>query len=94
TREQLELEINGEAASSRSYHGGTRGKKPGNREELSPADARLVEDLQKVLGTKVEIRRKPGAQEQGKMTLEFYSADDLDEIYRRLMKFQSARELT
>lgn len=55
------------------------------RRTISAEDKRLVEDLQRTLGTKVQIARTSRKAEQGKMVIDFYSSDDLSEIVRRLM---------
>lgn len=85
TRAQLEAEIakllNQDGA---VYHRGT----PAQRREggaATPQDERIIEDIQRNLGTRVQISRKRGKKGQGKISLEFYSDQDLDEIYRRLI---------
>jgi ParB family chromosome partitioning protein len=64
-------------------HGGTKRKKR-KGPQLSVEDRRIVEEIQRTLGTKVEIARKSGDSGKGRLTLEFYSPTDLYEIYRRL----------
>lgn len=65
-----------------AYHGGTENLR--QRIELSVEDQRIIEEIQKTLGIKVHLIRKVGKAGQGKLALEFYSAEDLYEIYRRL----------
>lgn len=84
TRAELELEISkldGSSAEEKVSHGGTVSKV-----ELSPADRRVVEDLQKTLGLRIDISRKKEKPEQGRVSLEFYGDEDLREIYRRLIR--------
>lgn len=64
-------------------HGGTVDKKRKGK-GLSVDDKRIVEDLQQGLRTRVQLLRgKKGG--QGKLVIEFYSAEDLTELYSRLM---------
>ncbi len=48
----------------------------------SPLDAELQEQLQATLGTKVELRR---GKRGGKLIIHFYSDEELDALYRRLV---------
>lgn len=61
-----------------------RGTKKKLQSKMSKEDIRIAEDLQRCLGAKVEIIRKSGDKEKGKLVVEFYSSDDLNEIFRRL----------
>lgn len=71
-------EITGKTKKSKKLsHRGTVGK-------LSVEDKRIAEEIQQKLGIKVNLSRNPTKAEQGKISLEFYSDDDLNEIYRRL----------
>lgn len=84
TRAQLEqLLKEGRDVESLS-HGGTARK--AEKAKLSVEDQRIVNDLQKALGTKVQLTRKKGEPSNGRITLEFYSEEDLTEIYERLTK--------
>ena len=69
-------------------HGGTKGasKKPvrKNKKELSTADKRIVENIQRSLGSKVKFSRKPGSSKGGSLTIDFYTNSDLEELYKRL----------
>lgn len=88
SREQLENEMaalgqgddleNGSEVS----HGGTGRRK--RKERLSEDDRRIIQEIQTALGTKVSIARKASQRASGKLTLEFYSNEDLNEIYKRL----------
>lgn len=52
------------------------------REPPSPLDAELVHHLQAALGTKVELRR---GRRGGQLVIHFYSEEELDALYRRLV---------
>lgn len=55
------------------------------KRKLTVEDRRIVEEIQRSLGTKVELIRKSGKNNaRGRLTVEFYSASDLYEVYRRL----------
>lgn len=88
TRTQLENLIaainSGEDSHPKMSHGGTASDK--KEKGLSSEDLRLINDLQRSLSTKVQIVRNSGKKGQGKLTLEFYSEEDLAEIYKRLVK--------
>lgn len=80
TREKLEELINKNSPS----HGGTDKKSFTKKKELSLEDKRIVEAIQRKLGTKVKLTRKPGRGKGGSLTLEFYTSEDLEELYKRL----------
>lgn len=86
TRAQLEEEIEkllrGDTSGfdPKVYHGGT----PKKSRDKRPEDKRLEEELQRSLGTRVEILRHPSKEDAGKIVVEFFSREDLSEIYRRL----------
>ncbi len=52
--------------------------------KISIEDARIIEEIQKSIASKVELKRK-GNTRQGKLIIEFYSDDDLDKLYRHLV---------
>lgn len=76
-----ELRSNAEGEVS---HGGTGMKR--ERRPLSVEDARVVEDLQDALRMKVTLSRHKSNAERGKLTIEFYSGDDLSELFDRLAR--------
>jgi ParB family transcriptional regulator, chromosome partitioning protein len=57
----------------------------GTQSTASVDDRRIEEELQRALGSKVRILRKPGKEGQGSLSVEFYSAEDLRELHRKLM---------
>ena len=85
TRDILELEIEKvvDGSSSDSYHGGTKANE--KNKTSSPEDLRISEELQRNLGTRVEIIRKKGNSQQGKIQIDFYSDDDLRNIFTKLI---------
>ena len=66
-------------------HGGTVGSETDRKTPEFSKDSVLVEELQKSLGTKVSLNRKNKDPETGKLVLDFYSDDDLQDIYERLL---------
>lgn len=85
SRADIEMRLRGEVAEKPSVsHGGTPVKGGSRKAGLSVEDQRIVEDLQRALGTKVEIVRNAHKQNQGRVILDFYAAEDLEEIFRRL----------
>jgi ParB family transcriptional regulator, chromosome partitioning protein len=87
SRQQLESELlrilNKEEGSAAEKSG------PAKRKRISPEDSRIVTELQQALGTRVLLLRRAGKKGQGKLSLEFYSEEDLHEIYRRLINSSS-----
>lgn len=57
---------------------GTSGRKPREAAKASPEARRLVEDLQRRLGTKVRLVEK--GQGKGRLEIEYFSYEDLDRI--------------
>ena len=53
-------------------------------EALSAEDRRITEELQRALGLKVTMARSSKDPEAGKLSIEFYSSDDLQEVFRKL----------
>ncbi len=89
SRVQLESAIsliqNAGGESGKVSHGGTQDKQD-KKLANSLEDQRIIEEIQRSLGTRVVISRSVNKPGQGTLTLEFYSSDDLDEMLRRLTK--------
>ncbi len=84
SRSELEAKIKGAGDSGVEVsHGGTAKKKPAK--SLSLEDGRILEDIQRALGTKVQLVRNGRNPEKGKLVLEFYSAESFEDIYDRLV---------
>jgi ParB family transcriptional regulator, chromosome partitioning protein len=88
TRTQLEAAINeangSQREQSKASHGGTV-EGSGEKLTLSVEDQRVVDEIQRSLGTKVQLLRTAKKPKQGRLVIDFYSSEDLDEIYRRLV---------
>ena len=78
--EQRIREIGGDEVS----HGGTDKRRTKSRRFLNADDKRIVEEIQRSLGTKVQLIRTGKSSGQGRLTIEFYSEDDLNEMHKRL----------
>jgi ParB family chromosome partitioning protein len=50
-----------------------------------PEDARIVDEIQRALGLKVKMLRVVPGGEAGRLVVDFYSNQDLQEIFRRLV---------
>ena len=61
---------------------GTRAPAPASRHETSADTGSLEENLRRALGTKVELYR---SQRGGKIIIEFYSEEELETIYEKLV---------
>jgi len=63
------------------------GKRAGEVRQVSPELRELEERLQRAFGTPIQIHERSG---RGRVTLEFYSYDDLDRLAELLMKADSS----
>lgn len=52
---------------------------------LSAEDQRIADEMQRALGLKVRLSRTTTGSESGKLTIDFYSSSDLQEIFRKLV---------
>ena len=52
---------------------------------LSPEDQRVTDEIQRSLGVKVKMLRSKPESEAGRIIIDFYSNDDLQEIFRKLV---------
>ncbi len=75
TRSQIKKDIDKELS----------GKSEQREQKLSPEDTRLVKEMRDSLGLKVKMSRSSQESESGKLTIEFYSENDLQEIFRKLV---------
>lgn len=57
---------------------------------LNPEDVRIVDEIQRSLGLKVKMQKSSSDSEAGKLTIEFYSTQDLQELFRRLVSAEAA----
>lgn len=51
----------------------------------SPEDARIEDEIQRAIGLKVRLSRNAHNLEAGKLAIDFYSSEDLQELFRRLV---------
>ena len=77
-------QLNAEEDGKELSHGGTAKRGTKHKKALSADDKRVVEEIQRALGTKVLLLRAKNKAGQGKLLLEFYSEEDLSEMHRRL----------
>lgn len=61
------------------------GKEEKAHSTTTPEDARIEDEVQRALGLKVRLMRSAGNSEAGRLVIDFYSSDDLQEVFRRLM---------
>lgn len=52
---------------------------------LSPEDQRITDEIQRSLGLKVKMIRNRQEPESGRISVEFYSNEDLQEVFRKLV---------
>lgn len=53
--------------------------------DLSPDDKRVVEEIQRAVGLRVRLMRSSSQPEAGKLSIDFYSNSDLQELFRKLV---------
>ncbi len=61
------------------------GSPKAKKEEPSPEDIRISDEIQRSLGLKVRLQRNAANSESGRLVIEFYSESDLQEIFRKLV---------
>lgn len=74
TRRQLEKNIDKKAANSED-----------TQMALSAEDERITDEIQRALGLKVKMHRPTAGSEGGRLSIEFYSNSDLQELFRKLV---------
>lgn len=88
TRAELELEIqrilSSDDDTSVSHRGTESERRVSAKRTHSMEDRRIIDDIQRSLGTKVDIIRSARKDGVGRLVLDFYAAEDLEELYRRL----------
>ncbi|MCB0309901.1 MAG: ParB/RepB/Spo0J family partition protein [Bdellovibrionales bacterium] len=57
-----------------------------NNRVVSPEDRRIAEEIQRAIGLKVSLSRNGTDNEKGRISIEFYSEQDLQVIFRRLVE--------
>ena len=89
SRNELELEIQRALSPDSDAPVSHRGTEPAKgvsaKRAVSLEDRRIIDDIQRSLGTKVAIIRSAKKDGVGRLVLDFYAAEDLEELYRRLV---------
>ena len=62
-----------------------RHKSAVKKKQIEPEDARIADEIQRALGLKVTLLRNNRSGQGGKVTIEFYSDEDLQEVFRKLV---------
>jgi ParB family chromosome partitioning protein len=75
-------ELNERVVKKSAPKGKTKGKAA---KQQSPEDMRIAEEIQRALGMKVALIRQGASSESGKISIEFYSDEDLQEVFRKLV---------
>jgi len=52
---------------------------------MDPEDQRIADEIQRAVGVRVRLQRESRNSNRGRLVLEFYSEDDLQEIFRKLV---------
>lgn len=61
-------------------------KSDGEQDEpMDPEDQRISDEIQRAIGVRVRLQREARNSNRGRLVLEFYSEDDLQEIFRKLV---------
>jgi len=80
TRSQLAKDVENTTAES---------KADGRDAPLAPEDQRIVDEIRRALGLRVKMTRSSSNPDSGKISIEFYSEGDLQEIFRKLVQDSS-----
>ncbi len=56
-----------------------------DKAKLSPEDQRIVDEIQRSLGLRVKMIKPDADAEKGRLSVEFYSGEDLQLLFRRLV---------
>jgi ParB family chromosome partitioning protein len=80
TRSDIEAHLKGRSARTTTPE--TRDSKD---EVIDPEDRRIADEIQRAVGVRVRLQREGRNSNRGRLVLEFYSEDDLQEIFRKLV---------
>lgn len=64
---------------------GGKGKKRSKTRNASAEDQRIMDEIQRALGLKVVLVRGSNSAESGRLSIDFYSDDDLQVVFRKLV---------
>ena len=76
TRSQLQSDLTKKAS---------KGQETKDKGPLSAEDQRIADEIQRALGLKVRLTRNTPTSDAGKLSIDFYSSGDLQEIFRKLV---------
>ncbi len=80
TRSDIEAHLKG-----RSVRTTTPETRDSKDEVIDPEDRRIADEIQRAVGVRVRLQREGRNSNRGRLVLEFYSEDDLQEIFRKLV---------
>jgi ParB family chromosome partitioning protein len=80
TRSDIEAHLK-----SRSTRGTIAETRDSKDETIDPEDRRIADEIQRAVGVRVRLQREGRNSNRGRLVLEFYSEDDLQEIFRKLV---------
>jgi ParB family chromosome partitioning protein len=82
TRSDIEGQLKGRGDAKRSL---SDQKSRDRTEIIDPEDERIADEIQRAIGVKVRLNRESKNSGRGRLVLEFYSEEDLQEIFRKLV---------
>lgn len=82
TRSEIETQLKGQASPKKERTDPEREEKDGFRD---PEDERIADEIQRAIGVRVRLQRESKNGSRGRLVLEFYSEEDLQEIFRKLV---------
>lgn len=82
TRRDIEAHLKGSTDQKRERPDLRRDDKEVFRD---PEDERIADEIQRAIGVRVRLQRESKDGSRGRLVLEFYSEDDLQEIFRKLV---------
>ena len=62
-----------------------RSKSRRRPKDILPEDARIVDEIQRAIGLKVSLVRSHRKPDGGRLSIDFYSETDLQEVFRKLV---------
>lgn len=82
TRSDIESHLKGQNEGKSTRSEIARADKDGFRD---PEDERIADEIQRAVGVRVRLQRESKDGSRGRLVLEFYSEEDLQEIFRKLV---------
>jgi ParB family transcriptional regulator, chromosome partitioning protein len=84
TRDELQSLLRADQVGA-TKNGKKISKNDSSPSSMSAEDRRIVEEMQRALGLRVSIAKTSSNSEKGRVVIDFYGADDLQLIFRRLV---------